>query len=140
MSELKCCVVGAGNIGQHHARSIVNQFGSADLVDINRTYIEGAQYHESIIEIKSNHYDAFVISTTSKYRFSCYQTIRNFFPEALIILEKPLFFASEEYLAFAGLRDDLAFINVPYYSHDILRFIIQKFFPRCNDILRSQRV
>lgn len=122
------CVIGVGGIGKFHLRSSINAgFRSVGLDPI----VQGdgdLKIVNDFQEILAYQIRVFIISTNANLHFSYLERIHEFYPEASILIEKPLFSTSKEYLLFNEINhrhDGKIYVNLPFlYSAKFLPYEI----------------
>ena len=118
------CVIGVGGIGKFHLRSSVNAGFHSIGLDPMVQGDENLKIVNDFKEILDYQVKLFIISTNANLHFAYLERIHEFYPEAAILIEKPLFSTSKEYLRFHEINqrhDGSIYVNLPFlYSAKFL--------------------
>lgn len=123
-SNLVACVIGAGNIGKHHATSLIEKGFSVIVVDPIKPEIDGIKWFKEISEEIIHKSNFIIISTTARYHFEIVKKISKDIRKKIVVIEKPLFTNNFEYAQFKSIdlkSDHRFYCNLPNYHNDRIK-------------------
>ena len=128
--DKNACVIGAGNIGTHHAKSLLNEGFNLTVVDPIKPNIENIKWSENLTDNIISNDKVFIISTTARHHFSFVKKIAEAKSQKVVIIEKPLFCNRSDYEEFELLSassNNNYYCNLPLYNHAGLKKIIKTY-------------
>ena len=124
------CVIGAGNIGIHHSKSLLNEDFNLTVVDPIKPSIEDINWSKTLTDNILLENDVFIISTTARHHFSFAKRIDESKSSKVVIIEKPLFCNKSEYEEFEVLSassNNNYYCNLPFSNHVGLKNVIDTY-------------